>query len=147
MLDGTKCCPRCETVKSTEEFGRNRRNKDGLMSHCKKCHAARTLAYYNSTGKNEDRRYSRHGISRAQFDKTLELQGNVCPICLTVGEKMVVDHDHSHCGGTFGCAECFRGVLCGKCNRGLGVFRDSTEVLQRALDYLSRQLEFQGVVA
>lgn len=64
----------------------------------------------------------------------------VCPICLGEQEDVsgkgnnrngswVVDHDHE--------TDTFRGWLCHACNRGLGCFHDSVEVLQRAIGYLS----------
>ena len=65
-------------------------------------------------------------------------EGYVCPICLKCETELVgnggnagvwvVDHDHS--------TDTFRGHICHNCNRGLGVFEDSTERLQRAIDYL-----------
>jgi transposase-like protein len=66
-------------------------------------------------------------------------EGYVCPICLnddkTVAGKgntrngaWVIDHCHN--------TNTFRGWLCHKCNRSLGGFDDSIEVLQRAIDYI-----------
>lgn len=40
--------------------------------------------------------------------------------------------DHSHKSGVV------RGLLCGHCNTGLGMFRDSPEALIRAAEYLGR---------
>src|SRR5690242_9864968 len=36
--DGMKYCPRCETVKSVEEFGSNKSRKSGLSVYCRPCH-------------------------------------------------------------------------------------------------------------
>lgn len=65
--------------------------------------------------------------------------GYVCPICLKNEEELlgtggnasvwVVDHDHT--------TNTFRGHLCHNCNRGLGVFQDNLNRLQRAINYLS----------
>lgn len=54
-------------------------------------------------------------------------QDDRCAIC-RVGGKLVYDHDHSTGNG--------RGMLCIKCNLGLGQFRDSAELLQRAQRYI-----------
>jgi hypothetical protein len=45
-------------------------------------------------------------------------------------ENAVLDHCHKHGGN--------RGYLCNTCNSGLGMFRDSPEVLRKAIAYLER---------
>ena len=67
------------------------------------------------------------------------VQEYICPICLKNEDELkgtggnasiwVVDHDHN--------TDSFRGHLCHNCNRGLGVFQDNIERLQRAINYLS----------
>ena len=52
----------------------------------------------------------------------------VCPICGRPTE--VVDHDHS--------TNTVRGMLCHKCNRGIGFLNDDPALVQKALDYLKR---------
>lgn len=37
-MDQDKCCSRCREYRPPSAFGRNRRNKDGLSSYCKRCH-------------------------------------------------------------------------------------------------------------
>ena len=62
----------------------------------------------------------------------LEKQGGVCAICqLPPGpRRFAVDHDHVT-GRT-------RGLLCLKCNTGLGQFNDSPALLASAMRYLGR---------
>lgn len=66
-------------------------------------------------------------------------EGYVCPICRRTSEDCkgeggrktstwVVDHCHTK--------NKFRGWLCHKCNRGIGAFTDSVEILERAIKYL-----------
>ena len=50
-----------------------------------------------------------------------------CEICGTI-TKLVCDHDHK--------TEQFRGWICSKCNRGLGAFGDSANLVSKALEYL-----------
>ena len=48
------------------------------------------------------------------------------------------DHDHScqFCGGEKGCPQCFRGLLCTRCNTALGMFDDDIEQMHKAVKYL-----------
>jgi hypothetical protein len=50
-----------------------------------------------------------------------------CTICGDEGD-LVVDHDHQE--------NKIRGILCNRCNKGLGLFRDSPELLEFARIYL-----------
>ena len=66
----------------------------------------------------------------------LEKQNNLCFICEEVGFKMRedvksqlnVDHDHE--------TGKVRGLLCHNCNRALGLLKDDTNRLRRAISYL-----------
>lgn len=58
-----------------------------------------------------------------------------CAICgshvsMDGKRKHAADHDHK--------TGKFRGVLCNSCNSGLGYFQDNPELLQKAIQYLSR---------
>jgi DNA-directed RNA polymerase subunit RPC12/RpoP len=59
-------------------------------------------------------------------------QENRCAIC---GNEFIkapcVDEDHNN-------QNRIRGLLCEKCNHGLGQFKDSIAYLQNAINYLSR---------
>ena len=43
-----KFCPKCSKEKSTEMFGRDKYNKDGLNYVCKKCKRTENLSYYRT---------------------------------------------------------------------------------------------------
>jgi hypothetical protein len=72
---------------------------------------------------------ARYGLSAAEYDRLLALQGGVCRICketCSTGKRLAVDHDHE--------TGKVRGLLCRRCNRGLGHF-PTAELLRRALAY------------
>jgi hypothetical protein len=82
-----------------------------------------------------------HGLDPAQREAILEAQGSRCAICGTrqtgkPGGRLAVDHDHDHCPGTFGCAECVRGLLCVRCNNLLRSAKDDPAILRKAIAYL-----------
>ena len=77
-----------------------------------------------------------YGVTLEWFNQTLESQNHGCAICgspetLEIRGKLVrlaVDHKP----GT----RHVRGLLCSKCNRGLGLFCDNSEILKLAAKYL-----------
>jgi hypothetical protein len=68
----------------------------------------------------------------------LAAQNGCCGICgRSFGNLVyVVDHDHNHCKKRRGCRRCWRGLLCERCNWGLGLFGDSIRILAGAIVYL-----------
>lgn len=76
----------------------------------------------------------RYGINLFEYNNLLASQDFKCAICginhMKDGKKLHVDHDH----GT----NKVRGLLCGGCNRAIGILLDSTELLFKAIHYLNR---------
>jgi len=75
----------------------------------------------------------KYGITLLEYNQMLELQDEVCAICLTKntrGKGLVVDHDHA--------TGLVRGLLCDRCNLGIAHFGEDTDVLNRAQNYLHR---------
>jgi hypothetical protein len=78
------------------------------------------------------------GINNEQYNNLLYKQNNLCAICLNPEKgidprtnrnfNLAIDHDHIDGG--------IRGLLCSKCNRGLGSFKDNINLLKRAIGYL-----------
>ncbi len=72
----------------------------------------------------------KYGITIEQYEAIAKRQDGECATCHKTPEKLVVDHDHTN--GRV------RGLLCDKCNRGLGLAYDNPDSIRRALAYLER---------
>lgn len=81
-------------------------------------------------------RYARYGLTRESFEALLNSQGGLCAICNEVPDVVHVDHDHQCCPGLEACGRCVRGLLCRKCNLGIGGFKDDPIRLRAAAAYL-----------
>lgn len=138
-----KACKGCKEIKPLEDYYPNKRYKDGRLSLCIPCERDRVNTWIKSKGTKEKYRrklYSvkwKYGITREEYEALLARQKECCLICgihksLCKYETLVVDHCHT--------SGKIRGLLCHHCNAGLGHFKDSTEVLQVAIDYLRRDI-------
>jgi hypothetical protein len=85
-----------------------------------------------------------YGISLEEFVAMSAAQGDACGAC-GGNEALCVDHDHSCCPGVRSCGKCIRGLLCGKCNHGLGNFNDNQVFLQGAIDFLEAYTQRKGI--
>lgn len=124
-----KRCTSCRAEKDTEEFYKqgNRR-----QSKCKPCLLQHQKTRYDP---EKNRNYSikrRYGVSAEEYAAMLLKQGGSCAICnsteTVLGRPLYVDHNHN--------TGRVRGLLCHKCNTGLGSFRDSPLLLKAATTYL-----------
>ncbi len=70
-----------------------------------------------------------YGLIKEQYETLLESQNNKCKVC---GEQKSYKLNVDHCHKT----RRIRGLLCSKCNRGLGYFNDSLSKLRAAVEYL-----------
>lgn len=154
--DGGKECRKCGIVKPLFSFHQHKR--DGLQSRCKNCQyginrnnpklgeCARNWALrnkekrrasdakYRKTDKAKARSYKEwlkraYGVTSETITESLARQNNRCAVC---GERFAkrpqIDHDHK--------TGAIRGLLCGPCNRGIGMFRDNAEFLENAATYI-----------
>jgi hypothetical protein len=72
-----------------------------------------------------------YGLAESDYIGMVEAQGNSCALCRDAPAPGQVLHvDHCHVEGHV------RGLLCNKCNRGLGYFRDNPALLRQAAEYL-----------
>jgi hypothetical protein len=84
---------------------------------------------------------NRYGITVKEYNTMLAKQGGVCAICKEKESSISRWHsktirlavDHNHTTGVV------RGVLCNRCNRGIGYLNDDITILRAAIEYLERK--------
>lgn len=123
---GQKQCVGCEQWFNEEYFKSHHLTADKLDVRCKECDTfMRIKRMYN--------------ISRKEIESLLSKQ-NGCAICHYSNSLFpiwwAIDHDHTCCNINTSCGKCVRGILCSHCNRGLGQFKDSVDILENAKKYL-----------
>lgn len=106
-------------------------------------HCAKSRAWYHA---NKDHVRAKHQgyMLRTRYGLTAEqfaALGTVCGICSASEDgrvhkgtktkfRLAVDHDHE--------TTRVRGVLCGNCNTGIGLFKHDPALLRKAIEYLER---------
>jgi hypothetical protein len=161
----TKECRVCGVTKPLLGFYAHRSTKDGRANHCSDC-AKKNQREWNTRNKekireNNEKRQAdpvrrqrglrqmranwlkNYGLTPESYEGLLQSQGGVCAICGLTGQtwaerNLHVDHDHVTLE--------VRGLLCGRCNVGLGFFSDNVEMLKKAISYLDEppMRDFQG---
>lgn len=154
-----KHCKTCGEDKPIEEFHKHAKSSDGHQHECKACQTSRAKKWRRANPASASassrrhreklrdsgelaertRRYnlkSTYGITPEQYDEMLASQNGVCAICQgppalsNNSGRFHVDHDHE--------TGRVRGLLCGHCNTGMGMYRDSIALLWKAMLYLVR---------
>jgi hypothetical protein len=98
--------------------------------------------------KHEDRNHSYTILNRfkllpEKYYLMLKEQNNLCAICNKTESQLkkksskvkMLSVDHCHLTGKI------RGLLCHQCNTGLGHFKDSIDILQKAIMYLKASID------
>lgn len=148
VIKADRKCSKCSETKPPSEFYRPR------DSACKVCWRKQVSEYQkrnrpkiiariaNWIRENPDkhkeycRRSSirkRYGLTHDQYEAMFAAQDGRCAICRTRAEdapRRILAIDHCHSTGKI------RGLLCDSCNHGVGMFKDSPELMKAAIDYL-----------
>lgn len=117
-----KHCPKCKLTLAADCFASSPNSNDGLKAWCRECSSLHQI----------------ERIYKITPDRYREMIKDGCQICGS-SDKLHVDHDHSCCVGGSSkktCGLCVRGILCERCNHGIGNFRDSPETMIAAVAYL-----------
>jgi hypothetical protein len=136
-----KRCPGCDRTLPRSAFGV--RVNGFSRARCRSCDV-RGFTEWRARNRERDRASQRrkdlrlrHGITEADYDRMLARQGGRCAICGDMApagrRRFSVDHDH-RTGRR-------RGLLCDRCNLGVGLFLDDPEILAAAAAYLNEQVD------
>ncbi|MFA5049307.1 MAG: endonuclease VII domain-containing protein [Patescibacteria group bacterium] len=132
---GLSYCPKCDETKEVSEFNKDKHTAFGIAIYCKTCQKKKGRNRY-ITHKNEHRNNqlkNDFNITLEEYNKILDEQNGKCAICGNIkngNRVMCVDHDH-YTGH-------IRGLLCGRCNLGIGSFTDDIDLLKKAIIYLEK---------
>ena len=119
-------CSKCGTEKIYTEFSKNPSCKRGYDKVCKDC---RNEARRGKRQKEAFRTRARnYGLTPEEL--SVLLTDAFCGICDS-SEELVVDHNHD--------TGEVRGILCTHCNKALGQFKDSKELLSKAITWLEEK--------
>lgn len=125
--DGKGDCMQCAKVRREAKY---RRTKDKVFAETK----AWALANPDKKAAISERsRLKKYGMTPQQHQAILEEQKGLCRICKETLGRVHIDHDHK--------TGAVRGLLCHKCNVGLGHFRDDPALLREAAIYLEAHRE------
>ncbi len=145
----TKKCSRCKWEMPFRDFNIDQSTKSGLSCYCRECARKRKKEYcdkngdkviqYNKKyrasprGRQKDRdnalKYT-YGITREQHKQKYINQNGCCALCRGSVPYDKITTDHNHDTGKV------RGLLCPRCNTGLGQFRDDEKLLSLAINYI-----------
>ena len=123
-------CGVCKLVKPLDDMERNASLKHGYGYRCRPCASEETRR----------QRMKKYGISVEEYDALLARQNGTCAICKGPqhnGRQKRMHVDHCHETGLV------RGLLCSRCNRGIGFFGHRADWMASAAGYLNPLASFQ----
>lgn len=155
-INPMKSCSICGITKHRDAFYPRPSRPCGMSPQCKECERNRKAKYAREwraknqelnrmrdrewRAKNPDRVRSMnfkkaYGIDNARYEEMLDAQDYSCAICSVKhsdkSRETRLNIDHCHTTGRI------RGLLCAPCNKGLGHFRDTIDLLKAAIKYLA----------
>lgn len=163
IVDGTQTCRRCQVLKPVDQFWKNRAKLSGLSQYCNTCSNLnrKETRHRAAEGKTKFKRGSykhfsedqhrvrareqslikEYNITIHEYNAMFNNQNGCCAICNTHQSslKRPLDVDHDHNTGKI------RGLLCFKCNTGIGLLQEDPGILNKAIEYLV-ELRFDKVI-
>lgn len=151
---GSKICRSCAKEKSLSEFSQDLRRKDKRAAYCLSCNKARRYTYYLEHPEKDEQRkenmrdpvyrertkweraFKQYGITKQEYESMFSNQNGLCAICGKTYQRNGKEYlliDHCHTTGKV------RGLLCHKCNVGIGLLTHEPELLRKAIHYLTHK--------
>lgn len=159
--DGKKLCTKCKLYLAFERFSVDNNNLKHcyLNSACRICVRNYRVDIIDNpkpkrnvkksiVNKEEDYKFtnritpppknlSQYKLTREEYNNLVEKQNNLCAICgksesvySNRGIKHTLCIDHHHESGRV------RGLLCGACNRGIGLLKEDIKIMESAIEYI-----------
>lgn len=131
----TKTCSRCGEEKPVDNFYSNKPACKVCLRAAQRRQRAARPNYHRANNLKQ-----RYGMSLDEYHSIIANQNFACAICqVEISETLeykgsrsaVVDHNHD--------TGDVRGILCSMCNKMLGHARESTDILYKAIVYLSER--------
>lgn len=146
-----KTCVKCKLTKQLMDFHKSKRHSLGVKNECAKCTNTYLKNHYSKRGgrtEEEKRNLTSNHLQRkynmdlGEYQTLYFSQKGRCLICtkeqksllttrITKGKKEVLVVDHNHSTGKV------RGLLCQKCNQGIGLFEENCISLRNAISYIT----------
>lgn len=138
-----KVCTVCKATVPYEGFAWANGSHTYRRGECRECEQEKRRKHKAKNPqkhKEEHRRAiikNKYGLSRDDWQRRYDEQNGLCPICKEPIDIFAsIDHDHSCCDSPSSCGQCVRGILCRKCNSGLGYLNDDLSLLENAVAYM-----------
>lgn len=154
-----KACSRCKELKPVWGFNKDKQKSIGIASACRECASITSRESYNrcidkrtsywkartkeqrqleyqklkNSGAKLRHDLQRYGLTETEYNQLVKKQNGVCRCCgispeQTKFSRLAVDHNHK--------TGKVRGLLCGSCNRALGMLRENVKTLEAMICYL-----------
>ncbi len=144
--NGNKKCISCKLDLPVDRFPKQSQSRNGVRPDCKECSNKKNKIYYEKNrnkilnkareyGKTEQRKKYCRDFAKEKLKQKREREADrprsiTCECCGELPTKIGVVWDHCHDTGKF------RGWLCNRCNRVLGMCKDSEKVFKKMIEYL-----------
>jgi hypothetical protein len=142
LIDGKpfRKCSQCANFKQLGCYSMAAQCKNGIRKTCKTCsNKTKATSVAKRSARNPHQRETlrlryKYGMTFQEYQTMFDLQNGVCAICkepeTTQGKNLSVDHCHA--------TGKIRGLLCHRCNAGIGMLKDNVDIMLSSIAYLKR---------